>query len=463
VKPRMDPPGWRNLAYIHAVYPLFEAQYYRGFGERLGRYQRLEESSLEANRELQWQALLRILQHAYDSSPFYRQRFDQAGLQPSQISSPADLGRIQALTRDDLRAHLPEIWSRRYDFGQLQPSRTGGTTDTPVAFLRDEDSVREKNAVQWRFNAWGGLFPGDKVFYLWGARFDFPQNPSWRWRLYDRHLMRRVWAPASDLSEPILESYRQALSQFRPHVIYAYPRALATFCEFLRGCRRPYFRPRSAVCTAELLLPEQRQVIEETLGCPVFDHYGAREFGMVAAECERHQGLHLNPAAAYFEYLPIPDAEVEGLHEIVVTDLLNHGMPLIRYRVNDCAVVDSEACPCGRGFPLIKGLVGRTSDLFRLADGTVVMGGSLLSRAIGQACRTLRKIQIIQETFTEFRFRFVPGEDFAEEDLKLLQKRLDEYFGVQLRWKFERVEDIEREPSGKTRLCISRVTNPPVR
>jgi hypothetical protein len=91
------------------------------------------------------------------------------------------------------------------------------------------------------------------------------------------------------------------------------------------------------------------------------------------------------------------------------------------------------------------------------------MGGSLLSRAIGQACRTLRKIQIIQETFTEFRFRFVPGEDFAEEDLKLLEKRLDEYFGVQLRWKFERVEDIEREPSGKTRLCISRVTNPPVR
>ena len=97
--------------------------------------------------------------------------------------------------------------------------------------------------------------------------------------------------------------------------------------------------------------------------------------------------------------------------------------------------------------------------MFRLADGNDIMGGSLLSRAIGQACRTLRKIQIIQETFTEFRFRFVPGEGFAEEDLKRLEKRLDEYFGVQLQWKFERVEDIERERSGKTRLCISHVTN----
>ena len=94
---------------------------------------------------------------------------------------------------------------------------------------------------------------------------------------------------------------------------------------------------------------------------------------------------------------------------------------------------------------------------------TVVMGGSLLSRAIGQACRTLRKIQIIQETFSEFRFRFVPGEGFAEKDLKLLQKKFDEYFGVQLQWEFEKVEDIERERSGKTRLCISRVTSPLVR
>jgi phenylacetate-CoA ligase len=207
-------------------------------------------------------------------------------------------------------------------------------------------------------------------------------------------------------------------------------------------------------------LPEHRRVIEAVLGCQVFDHYGTRDFGLPAAECEQHQGLHLNPAAAYFEYLPIKEAEVEGLHEIVVTDLLNYGMPMIRYRVNDCALVGPEACPCGRGYPMIRGLVGRTGDLFRLANGAVIMGGSLLSRAIGQACPNLRKIQIIQETLTDFSFRFVPGQDFGEEDLKVLQKKLDEYFGTGLQWQFERVQDIERAPSGKTRLCISRVTNP---
>jgi len=458
-----EQPRWLNRVYARVIYPIFDPRSYGRFSDRLQRYQRIEGSSLEANRELQWQALTRLLAHAYDSSPFYRQRFDQAGVRPSDIASSADLRKIPPLTRDDLRNHLAEIQSRRYRPEELMRSATGGTTDTPVPLLRDPECVREKVAVQWQFNSWAGLFPGDKVFYLWGARFDLPQNPSWRYRLYDRHLMRRVWAPTSDLSEEVLESYRQTLNQLRPRIIYAYPRALALFCEFLRACGRPYVRPKAAICTAELLFPEQRQVIEAVLGCPVFDHYGTRDFGLPAAECEEHRGLHVNPLVVYFEYLPVKDAEVEGLREILVTDLLNYGMPMIRYQVNDCAVVDSEACPCGRGFPLIKGLVGRTSDLFRLADGAVVMGGSLLSRAIGQACRTLRKIQIIQETFTEFRLRFVPGEDFAEEDLKLLEKRLDEYFGVQLQWKFEKVEDIERERSGKTRLCISRVTNPLVR
>jgi phenylacetate-CoA ligase len=329
-----------------------------------------------------------------------------------------------------------------------------------VPLLRDPECVREKVAVQWRFNSWAGLRPGDKVFYLWGARFDFPQDPGWRWRLYDRHLMRRVWAPASDLSEGVLESYRQALNRFRPRIVYAYPRALAVFCEFLRDCGRPYVQPKAAICTAELLTPEQRQVIEAVLGCPVFDHYGTRDFGLPAADCERHQGLHVNPAAAFFEFLPIKDAAADGLCELVVTDLLNYGMPMIRYRVNDCALLDSEGCSCGRGYSVIKRLVGRTADLFRLANGAVIMGGSLLSRAIGQACPNLKKMQIIQETFSDFRFRYVPGEAFAGNDLNALQHKLDEYFGVQLQWKFEKVQDIERAPSGKTRLCVSHVTGP---
>lgn len=445
-----------SWAYSRWVLPTFDRAKCEGLAGRLQRYERLERLSLNENKHRQWAALLQILEHAYNSSPFYRHRFDSIGLQPSDIRCPEDLKGIPPLTRADIRDHLSELSSRRYRPEELRRSATGGTTDTPVPFLADVESMREKMAVQMRFQGWAGFLPGDKVFYLWGARSDFTQNPSWRWQFFERYLMRRHMAPTSLLNQEVLESYRRALNSFRPRIVYAYPTPLALFCEYLHESRRPYHRPARTICTAEPILAHQRAVIEQVLDCPLFEHYGTRDCGMIAAECERHQGLHLNPAAVYVEYLPMEGAEVEGMNELLVTDLLNYGMPLIRYRINDCTVEGSEVCPCGRGYPLLQQIVGRTTDIFYLPNGDVVPGISL-HRVITEDCPGLRKIQIIQETHHNFRLRFVPGTNFIQADLGFLQNKLDERFGKSIHWTFERVEEIEREASGKTKFCISHV------
>jgi len=445
-----------NWAYIHGALPFLHPATHRGVGKRLRRYADLERLSLEENQRLQWEALVKLVVHAYDSSPFYRQRFDSAGVRPADGLSPSDFEKVPVLTRDDIRNHLSELRSNCYRPEELLPAATGGTTDTPVPMLRHPDSLREKIAIQLRFNMWAGFLQGDKVFRLWGARQDFSENPSWRWRLYDRHLMRQVWAPTSLMNERVLESYRQTLNRFRPRIVYAYPTPLALFCEFLRDSGRPYHRAFSAICTAEPLYAHQRRVIEEVLGCPLFEHYGSREFGMIAAECECHQGLHINPAAAYVEYVPVVDSDFSGMREILVTDLLNYGMPLIRYRINDCALPGPEACPCGRGFPLIKRIEGRTTDVFRLPNGDVVPGVALTNRVL-QVCPGLKKVQVIQEALEDFRVRFVPGQEFNAADLDVLRRNLKRFFPSDVEWKFERVDDIERERSGKTRFCISKV------
>jgi len=450
---------WLSRAYVSLVYPLADPQNCRSLSRRLGHYRRREGLSVEANRALQWRALSQLLQHAYDTSPFYRRRFDVAGERPAQITSPSDLKRIPPLTRDDIRKHLSQLRSSKYRPEELTHAATGGTTDTPVRLLRDRESIRDKKAVEWRFNTWAGFLPGDKVFYLWGARRDYVENPSWRWRLYDQHLMRRVWAPASLFNEAVLESYRETMNRFRPRVIYAYPTPLGLFCEFLRSGGRPYHRPLSAICTAEPLLDGQRRTIEEVFGCRVFDRYATRDFGTIAAECEHHQGLHLNTAAAYVEYLPLEGTGVEGLHEILVTDLLNYGMPLIRYRINDCILTAPGQCACGRGYPLISGITGRTTEVFRLPNGDAVPGISL-HRVLTEDCPGVKKIQIIQDSLEEFRLRFVTSETFAQSDLQTMRRRLDERFGKSVYWTFERVDEIERERSGKTRFCISHVTKP---
>jgi phenylacetate-CoA ligase len=412
------------------------------------------------NQDLQWRDVLKLLKHARDFSPFYQKRFADAGIEVSQIQSPSDFQKIPPLTRDDLRAHLQEIRSQRFHESKLQSAATGGTTDTPVTILRNTGSLPWKSAVQWRFNSWAGMLPGDKVFHLWGALQDYSENPSWRWRLYDRHLMRRIWAATSILNGEVFESHRELLNELRPKVIYAYPTPLALFCEYLRDAGKPFHRPCSAISTAEPLFDEQRSVIESTLQCRVFEHYGSREFGMIAGECEEHSGMHLNPVSAYSEYVPVENSEIPGLNEILVTDLLNFGMPLIRYRANDCVVRDLEVCRCGRGYPLIGRIVGRTGDVFQLRNGDRVPGVALTNRVL-KVCPGLLKTQVIQESFDEFRIKYIPGPQFSNKDLDSLRANLRRFMPDIAEWTFEKVDEIPRERSGKTRFCISRVSKTP--
>ena len=361
------------------------------------------------------------------------------------------------LTRNDIAQHLTELQSHDYDRESLHEAATGGTTDTPVPILRDQESVFEKAAIHLRFNAWAGFLPGDKVFYLWGAQQDYSKNPSWKWRLYDRHLMRRIWAPISILNPTVFESHRIMLNKLRPKIVYAYPTPLALFCEYLRDSRVDFHRPTSAICTAEPLFPQQRKVIEEVLGCRVFEQYGSREFGMIAAECEQHNGMHVNPASAYLEFLPLENSETPGLCELLITDLCNHGMPLIRYRVNDCVLRGPEKCACGRGYPLVDRIIGRTGDVFQLSNGDRIPGVAFTNRVL-KVCPGLAKTQIIQETLNQFRIRYIPGPTFSMGDLELLRSNLRRFVPDDLVWTFEQVSEIPTERSGKTRFCISRVT-----
>jgi phenylacetate-CoA ligase len=155
------------------------------------------------------------------------------------------------------------------------------------------------------------------------------------------------------------------------------------------------------------------------------------------------------------ERAPIDGSNGE-LYELLITDLLNYGMPLIRYKINDCVRPGLPICPCGRGFPLIGTIEGRTTDNFYLPNGDVVPGVSLTNRVL-QVCPGLKKVQVIQEAVSQFRIRYVPGSGFSIADLDLLRANLRKFFPDGLSWEFEAVNDIQREHSGKTRFCISRV------
>jgi phenylacetate-CoA ligase len=446
----------RSHIYASVVLPLAEGYRYRGLWWRMQQGLAAERESLAANTERQWRSWQRLMEHAFLTVPFYRDRLKAVGITPQGIRTPADLVHIPYLTREDLRANFDALISTDYVKSDLLEAATGGTTDTPVAILRSPECLPEKVANQAQFNSWAGVFPGDKVFWLWGAQSDFAANPSWRWRLFDRYIMRREWAPTSLLNEKVMAEHASRLDRFQPDAIMAYPTPLAIFSEYLLASNYRGALPRTAVCTAEPLLPDQRAVIERALGCRVFEHYGTRDFGLVAGECQEHSGLHVHPEAVYIELIPIQGDE-NGLHELIVTDLLNRAFPLIRYKINDCVYPRPSQCPCGRGFPLINKIEGRVTDNFHLPNGDMVPGVSLTNRVIKTASG-IRKIQVIQETPATFTVNYVEDAGFTSASLDSLKAKLVEFLGGEVAISFHCVVDIPRERSGKTRVCISRVS-----
>ncbi len=114
----------------------------------------------------------------------------------------------------------------------------------------------------------------------------------------------------------------------------------------------------------------QRSVIEEAFGQPVTNRYGCEEVSLIACECEEHNGLHLNADGVYCEV--IPDDRLNAgpnAGRLLVTDLTNRAMPLIRYQVGDVVVPSDRTCACGRGLPLIEQVVGREADYVLTPDG----------------------------------------------------------------------------------------------
>jgi phenylacetate-CoA ligase len=141
---------------------------------------------------------------------------------------------------------------------------------------------------------------------------------------------------------------------------------------------------------------------------------------------------------------------------VVVTDLTNRAMPLLRYQVGDVAVLDERRCPCGRGLPLLQRLEGREADYVVTPDGGLISGISLTEN-FALHVPGLAQLQIVQESLRRFVFRIVKGLDFNARSLERIDSLVGERFGPDIAYTCEYVARIPQEPSGKYRFCISKV------
>jgi phenylacetate-CoA ligase len=194
----------------------------------------------------------------------------------------------------------------------------------------------------------------------------------------------------------------------------------------------------------------QRTVIEEVFGVPATNRYGCEEVSLIACECERHRGLHVAAESVY--------AEVPPDGRLLVTDLTNSAMPLIRYQIGDVVTTSNRACPCGRGLPVLDSVEGRDADFVVTPAGGLISGISLTENFAVQITGAAQ-VQIVQEDVTHLRIRMVTDDTFGETSRSQIDRLVRTLFGHSMRYELELVDVIPQEPSGKYRFCISKVAH----
>ncbi|SYZ73049.1 putative CapK related-protein [Candidatus Zixiibacteriota bacterium] len=440
------------------VYPLETIRIGSSARRHLAELERSQFFSPEKIKELQVERLRRLLIHAYENCPFYTDRFNQCGFNPRKLQTIEDMQIIPVTTKKDIQDNNERMRAVNYSDDQLEPNKTGGSTGSPLFFYHDMDRIYSREASTFRHNRWAGWDIGMKTAYLWGHRGDLSGVQNVKARLRNLLLERRLILDTSSISREKLTAFNQALNKYRPEIYIAYANSIFLFARFLKETGiRDYHRPRAVITSAEVLEPSQRQVIESVFECRVFDRYGSRETSLIASECDRHSGLHLCAETLLLEFVREGKPTSPGQPgKTLVTDLLNFGMPFIRYQNEDTGCWTGNNCGCGRGLPLMSIAGGRITDFLITPEGQIISGAALTIYLIANA-PGVAQAQLIQENINEVTFRIVKGEKFGDATLRFFEREIPRFFGPRVKYSIEYVENIPLESSGKYRFSISKV------
>lgn len=362
--------------------------------------------------------------------------------------------RIPVLTREQVKRNLFALTATNVPRNQKLLRNTSGTTGSPMCFFVDKKSYSINRAYTKRHWDWAGFSVPDKRITLQGRRIVNPKRtrvPFWMYNKADKQLLFSTY----HLSTEYLPYFVRKVFEFAPRAIDAYPSAVYVLAKHMNDHGMKY-KMQAVFTSSETLYPIQRELIEKVFQCRVFDKYGLSEMFFVAAECDAHQGLHVNMEYAITQVLDARDEPVlpgtEG--RIICSGLENFSMPLIRYDTGDIGKFLPSNCSCGREFPLMAPVTTKAEDQILTPDGRYI-SGSLLTFPF-KPMKNIIKSQIVQEADGRVRIKIVKNRCYGNKDSQILLQGLRGCLGRESGIILEFVDDIARTENGKYRWVISR-------
>jgi len=394
--PRSDVPGivWPAIPRIESA-PV------------LSLLSQLEETQWWAPQRLLEAQLLQLqplLQHARSTSPFWRERIDAAGFDTPASFDLQAFRRLPLLTRDDLQEHFDALASNAppADHGKVGESRTSGSTGMPVRYLSSEMEKLYWDAYTLRDSLWHGRDYSAKFCVLrdhatkanypdWGPPFSAVcETGPMSGNAIDEDVERLLdWLLAED-----------------PEYLAAFPTVVEALIDLsVRRGERPW-RLREISCYSELVPANLHATARSAWNVALTDIYSAAEVGYIALQCPEFPHYHVQAENTLVEILDDAGRACGPgeIGRVVLTPLHKFALPLIRYDIGDYAE-PGEPCPCGRGLPVLRRIVGRTRNMVQLPDGQRFF--PVFDTADWHQLFGARQLQLVQTALDHIEVRIV--------------------------------------------------------
>jgi phenylacetate-CoA ligase len=361
----------------------------------------IETASRDTLRKIQTDKLRSLVKHAWDSSPFYRRKFEEANVCPDQIQSLEDIAKLPFVDKEDLRKNQEVYppWGDALTLPLEDCQRihlTSGTTGKPLRILDTAEDWAKFCHIYARNLYAYGIRKTDMAM----PAFSFgPWIGFWAGYYACQEIGCLLFASGGMKTEQRID----ALLTYPITVLGCTP-SYALHMADVAGKQNIHFarqaKIRIAWHTGEpgAVIPGVKEKIEEAYGCKCFDFLGSTEIGPWGFNCEFQSGItHVNEDWAYPEVLDLETDQPVGpggTGELVLSNLERKANPFLRYRSKDIVRVADRKCPCGRTLFALEGSV-----LSRLDDMKKIRGVIVYPSKIEELVRGFKEVEEFQILF----------------------------------------------------------------
>lgn len=395
--------------------------------------------------------LFKIIEQAYNHTPFYHNKYKAAGLTPQDFKGISDLQKFPILTKEEVRTHATEMMADNVSRKGLIFGHTSGTTGTPLSFY----FTPFNNAFYWavcqrRLHRFG--IQNDTTVINFAGKPIVPMKqskpPYWR---HD-FVLNRYFLPMQQLNSKKIPAIVQWMNKKKIDVFVGYPSIVTSLAnEMLTLGEALTYGPRHFFTSAEKIYPIQRSILQRTFPeIQIHEFYGFSEQVASATHCQ-HNHYHEDFELGHLELSDsiLVNNGIKG--NVLATGFTNYAMPFIRYKNGDTAVFSNQKCSCGLQSQVVDSIEGRTEDYIVTPEGNKIQRLDYVFKDI----LSLKECQVVQQRLGEIIIKIVRRDGYSIKDEETLRNNVIQWVSPTIKMRFEYVDSIPRSQSGKFRAVVS--------